>query len=65
MLVFAKMDTSGKKTHISQASLYLQMINKLFYLTVSSVFGRTSVKSVLTVPNPSSGCLGENTLAMY
>lgn len=51
LLVFARW-IPLEKTHISQASLYLQMINKLFYLTVSSVFGRTSVKSVLTVSKP-------------
>lgn len=40
------------KACISQASLHLQLIHSLFYLTVSSAFGRTSVKSVLTVPKP-------------
>lgn len=40
------------KTRINEASLYLQMIYGLFYLTVSSAFGRTSVKSVLTAPKP-------------
>lgn len=38
------------KTSTSQASLYLQMIYSLFYLTVSCALGRTSTKSVLTVP---------------
>lgn len=61
---FYKVDTAErKKAHISQASLYLQLINNLFYWTVCSAFGRTSVKYVTKVLKHLP--FGENILAGF
>lgn len=53
LLVFASTMQFEKQHKTDKAFFcYLRTINKLFYFTVSYVFGRTSVKSVLTVLEP-------------